>query len=300
MDKQPRKMTFSMMREVIEQSQQPSSRLPYVGSDIAMVRTNVGIVQNVMGGGSPLRIDDYRCGIIRQGEARLTINLIEKQLTAGMMAVICPGSIVHPVQVSPDFELEGVAVKHDLLHLALGGRLPDILTGSMRDYQMMPTDEQRMLTDQLLDTLWAVVHTSQHSRSVLTSLVAALFQHYDDTLRANSEANQTAADSRRDVFNRFIRLVNQHAAHEHQLAFYADRLCLSPRYLGTLIHEASDVTGKEWIDRAIISEAKVLLKHSDRQVTQIADDLSFPNTSFFCKYFKRLTGMTPNDYRGAQ
>ena len=51
------------------------------------------------------------------------------------------------------------------------------------------------------------------------------------------------------------------------------------------------------IDRALITQAKVLLRHSDKSVAQISEDLNFPNPAFFSKYFKRLTAMTPLEYR---
>ena len=53
----------------------------------------------------------------------------------------------------------------------------------------------------------------------------------------------------------------------------------------------------QWINQAIIFEAKVLLKHSDLLVFQISDELGFPNPSFFSKFFKRITGMTPAEYQ---
>jgi len=67
--------------------------------------------------------------------------------------------------------------------------------------------------------------------------------------------------------------------------------------LGTLIREASGTTAKEWIERSVIAEAKVRLKNSDMLTYQISDELNFPNVSFFCKFFKRLTGMTPLEYQ---
>jgi len=53
----------------------------------------------------------------------------------------------------------------------------------------------------------------------------------------------------------------------------------------------------QWINQAVILEAKVLLKHSDLLVFQISDELGFPNPSFFSKFFKRMTGMTPAEYQ---
>ena len=99
------------------------------------------------------------------------------------------------------------------------------------------------------------------------------------------------------VFNQFIQLVNQYASQERKVSFYADKLCLTPRYLKSLIRQASNRTVMDWINEAVIIEAKVLLKYSNKLIYQIADELNFPNTSFFCKFFKRMTGMTPLAYQ---
>ena len=101
----------------------------------------------------------------------------------------------------------------------------------------------------------------------------------------------------REIFDKFIRLVNHSNGENRQLVYFADKMYLSERYLSTVVKQASGVTAKEWIDRATVTEIKVLLKHTDKQISQIADQLNFPNDSFFCKYFKRLTGMTPKEYR---
>lgn len=94
--------------------------------------------------------------------------------------------------------------------------------------------------------------------------------------------------------------MNQYALRERNVAFYAEHLCLTPRYLGTLIREVSDHTVMDWINEAVIQEAKILLLHSDKLVYQIADELNFPNPSFFSKFFHRMTGKTPNEYRAGK
>ena len=69
--------------------------------------------------------------------------------------------------------------------------------------------------------------------------------------------------------------------------------------MSTLIKKVSGKPAKQWIDEAIIARIKVALRHSDKQMTQISDEMNFANTSFFTKYFKRLTGMTPLQFRNS-
>lgn len=76
-------------------------------------------------------------------------------------------------------------------------------------------------------------------------------------------------------------------------------MCLTERYLGTVIRQASGVTAKQWIDRALITYAKTQLLHTDKTVAQISNEMNFPNPSFFSKYFKRITQMTPLSFVNA-
>ena len=70
--------------------------------------------------------------------------------------------------------------------------------------------------------------------------------------------------------------------------------------MSTLVKQVSGKAAKQWIDDAMITRAKVALRHSDKTVAEIAEEMNFPNPSFFCKYFKRLTGLTTQSYRGRQ
>ena len=91
--------------------------------------------------------------------------------------------------------------------------------------------------------------------------------------------------------------MNQHSKHERSVNFYADKLSLTPHYQSSVIRETSGQAVLQWINQAVILEAKVLLKHSNLLVFQISDELNFPNPSFFSKFFKRMTGMTPAEYQ---
>ena len=109
---------------------------------------------------------------------------------------------------------------------------------------------------------------------------------------------QTPAPSHQtDIFNRFIQLVNSEYRRQHNLSYYAGRLFLTQRYLGNIVKRVSGTTAKAWIDRALLTEAKIMLCHTDMPVGDIADALHFSNPAFFCKYFRRLNGCSPLDYR---
>ena len=84
---------------------------------------------------------------------------------------------------------------------------------------------------------------------------------------------------------------------ERIISFYADKLCISAKYLSVAIKEVRGKSALDLINEAVILDAKAQLKNSDLTILQISDTLNFTNPSFFAKYFKKHTGMTPKEYR---
>lgn len=244
---------------------------------------------------SPFLVEDYRMGMIVRGQLRGIINLQEHTMKEGAIVFITPGTIVEPLEVSDDFLLEGMGLPADLFLMAHGGRLPELFNGQVKDGRRIVSFEERIILDRMLRLLHDLTGETDISKEVIYSMVSTVTHYYnqlfDDCTSVSSPSHSN------EIFNRFLRLVNLHGSKEHQLAFYAEKLCITSRYLGTVVLATSGVGAKERIDRAVISTAKVLLRHSDKQISEIADELNFPNVSFFCKYFKRLTGSTPQQYR---
>lgn len=81
------------------------------------------------------------------------------------------------------------------------------------------------------------------------------------------------------------------------MTFYANKLCLTPKYLSKLVKQASGRSAPDWIDEFVILEAKNMLKYSNMPIKEIVFRLNFPNQSFFYRFFKTHTGMTPSEYR---
>ena len=99
------------------------------------------------------------------------------------------------------------------------------------------------------------------------------------------------------VFERFLALVTEYHNEQRGVAFYADKLCLTPKYLSKLVKQASGRSAPDWIDSFVILEAKNMLKYSDKTIKEIVFALHFPNQSVFYKFFKAHTGLTPSEYR---
>ena len=99
------------------------------------------------------------------------------------------------------------------------------------------------------------------------------------------------------VFTNFLRLVQEHFMQQRDLRFYADRLCVTTTYLSRIVKKMSGSTVKSLISQALANEASIRLKTTTLTITQIADDLGFADQASFCKFFTRMKGVSPKEFR---
>ena len=125
-----------------------------------------------------------------------------------------------------------------------------------------------------------------------------MFNAYNYFTKMKNNVNSTSEYNRnQEIYSRFIQAVQKNYVQERSITFYADILCISPKYLSQVIKNVTGRLAGEWISDYVILEAKALLKSNKYTVQQVCDMLNFANQSFFGKYFKRKTGMSPKEYQ---
>ncbi len=293
--KQPQRLTLqSMYSKLISSDMQPDKYYFKDGFAI-VIDINRFLKPFITPTGSPYLLEDYRMGIVKRGYMHGILNLQEYKIEAGSLIFITPGTIVEPIDMSDDFQIMGIGIPADMFHVAHNGQLPDLFNGQLK-HGIQKVDENAVqLLSHMFVMLWEIA-TTQESQQVLHHMLCTITSYYN-TLFSSPQNATSAHRSAHDIFDRFIHLVNNHCREQRQLAFYAEKICITERYLGTVIRQTSGITAKEWIDKAVIASAKVMLRHGNLPIAEIAERLHFPNPSFFCKYFKRLEGCTPQEYR---
>ena len=298
MNRQPQLMDVTRMRDILTPHLSQIREHIFMNSELAMVRGDHTVFSLLMRQKPPITINDHRLGIIMSGEAEVNFNLQDRHLTSGTLVYLGPGTIIHPKYLSPDLRIFGMALFSNFPMPYAQGQMPSAFNGQVRDFQLHISGEDLYTARHILDTIWQTVHASDdYHRPTITALVAAQMHHYDNLFHQQADQLASSRSREQTIFDRFILLVTQHCAEHHQIGYYAERMCLTERYLSTVIRQTSGTTAKDWIDRAIINRIKVELRHTDKSVAQISYDMNFPNSSFFSKYFKRLTQMTPAEYR---
>ena len=245
----------------------------------------------------PLLLPEMRVLIVTQGWVEPTVNLKPCHLEAGQLIFVGRNGIIHLEHASDDVRGIGFSLSDDLFSLAVGSHLPKAFDGHLRDFNFPLSAEEFDFLDRIHYLLYQNMHQPEHDAQVTLSLISAFLWYINQLWRQHEATLRQAQTREQRIFSDFIQLVNRDAPRQHQVEYYASRLCLAPRYVSTLIRQVSGKPPKEWIDEALLTYIKIELRYTDKTVAQISDDINFPNPSFFSKFFKRLTGMTPGEYR---
>lgn len=257
--------------------------------------------------------------VVREGGISFAVNMERIHLNANQMLISGPNSII---TVDPDsvrgLEAYALFISDEFMHdlnfeVIILNNLPIAANRSpvfnldaesvthLASYMELLDMNVRRNTGES-DDLFA----KSISRSLLT---ATLYQIMILTMHrnANSPAENDEESlepprprSRRALYtHEFVRLVRKYFRMEHSVRFYANKLCISPKYLSLVVKECSGRTAAEIIDEYLLLEAKNMLRFSGKNIQQVAYELNFSNQSSFGKYFKHLTGMSPSEFQNS-
>lgn len=245
----------------------------------------------------PTLMPEMRILMIKNGWANPVINMMERRFEVGDLVFLGTNGILQYKDASSDVQGIGLSISDELFSLAVGNRIPSAFDGHLRDFQLSLSPAEQEYMDQLHLMLYNHLRQPDGSSQVTLHLVSTLLW-YVDHLWSRQEQHYRENQSREQrLFTDFIQLVSEFAPEHHTIDFYASRLCLTPRYMSTIIKQVSGKSAKQWIDDALVTRIKIDLKHTDKSVARICDDMNFPNPSFLTKFFKRMTGMTPKEFR---
>lgn len=159
------------------------------------------------------------------------------------------------------------------------------------------TTECLALYKLLKDRLNNHPHDELQEQIIKGYLQTLLFIVYSQYLMTTQQEEAPQQNRQQDLFNRFIQLLQQDYMRERNINYYANRLCVTPRYLSRIIHEVSGHFASEHIALFVLAEAKQLIRSKQYTILAISERLNFSSASLFCRYFKKLTGYTPKEYQ---
>ncbi|MBV4295575.1 AraC family transcriptional regulator [Alistipes shahii] len=252
----------------------------------------------------PSRLNALIIGVGTEGETSLTSNLQEFRLKKDSLFIFSPKHILQ-VQSNNRFKAHLIVIASDFLK-----RInidPKRMMPLFLQFGSLPCMELTQAESQSLRSFISMVEQelkgseTDFSSEIIGGLIAATIYKVGDILThyltEHPEVDSPIHNRAEEYFRQFTELLGEHYKHERSVGFYARQLCITPKYLTTLIKRISGKSVSEWIDNYVILEAKTLLKYSNMSVQEIAYYLNFPNQSFFGSYFKRNAGMSPSQYK---
>ncbi len=250
----------------------------------------------------PLRVDAFVFFVCLKGNASLTINLTEWNVRQNSYLISLPENIIGVNSISDDFE--GYVILFSMEYLRkISIDLNDVLPYyiHVRNHPCFNVNAIKVnKITKFFDLIYSSLNEEYSNRreGIIKGLVISIiFKIAEDIEELALKSITVKPKSKEYYFMKFMDLLLLNFREHHNVGFYADKLALTPKYLSLLIKEISGASASQWINDYIIVEAKTLLKSSDMNVKQISDYLFFSTPSFFNKYFKQHTKLTPKQYR---
>lgn len=289
------RLALSSLYDIIHSLGQQHT-MSFVSDNLAIIREWPNGIANSLAS-KPFMMNEVRIIITRKGKADVKINMQEQHIEAGTLLLVGRYVVTELLNTSDDYQVFALSLSDEMLHFALGSGVSQAFDGHLQKCLLPLTESEIEFLDALHHLLYKALKENRTSSSAIVQFVSTFVMHISYLWEKSQQSQIEGKKSEQHIFSAFIRLVNRYATTQHTLDFYANRLCVTPRYMSSIVNHVSGKTAKQWIDEAIVNAVKVQLRYTDKQVAEIAYDMNFPNPSFFCKYFKRLMGMTPLEYR---
>lgn len=234
------------------------------------------------------------------GRKELQINFADYTLTPGSLAFIYPNSMWRPLATSSDFEahyfsIQGTSAKEWNAFIDLDTVFSLSSYIAKHPHTQLSLDETQVMTQYL--NLLKSRYEANAQAIIIRFILSAFTLELNRIFTAREKSDRSKISRQEDILWKFLTLLKQYHKEERTVNFYADKMCISPKHLSSVIKQMSHKTAHEIIADFVTMTAKRLLKTTTMSIQEISDELNFANQSFFGKFFKQNTGQSPSAYR---
>lgn len=246
------------------------------------------------------RTDYYSISFLTKGELKVETNLFMHHAKAPALFVIAPDVIRQFHEVDAELNLTVLFFKKEYflknqvdIHF-----LDKYDFFQQKDRHVIDLDDRqfRNFSDYFRLIEKKMASTSSRTPDIIRSLIYILLNEIDEATGEKTTQISTA-NRNEQLLLEFKTLLSAYFIEHRQLAFYSEKLHVTPKHLSAAVKEASGKTAGDWIKEMLLLESKVLLKDNQMTITQVADRLEFTDPSHFGKFFKNHTGLNPLQFR---
>lgn len=267
--------------------------------------------------------------ICRKGKARLNVNYKDWELYEGAVITLFPNDVVElkvdgdckspqtengdckspetengdckSPQTANSFQVEILKYNPSLLCEA-SLQLEQTVYSSLREDRCR---QDTPVVTNIINGMFSLlkVYFDQSECTCISQLVLcqlkAFFIGFHEYLQRNPQYRNDEVKSYRvrELFNRFMMLLERDYKISRDVNYYAEQMNISSKYLTNIVNQVTGHTPKTIIDQYVILQLKLHLKRSTQSIKEMAWEFHFADVSFFCRYFKKHTGLTPQQIR---
>ena len=267
--------------------------------------------------------------ICRKGKARLNVNYKDWELYEGAVITLFPNDVVElrvdgdckspetengdfkspqtengdckSPQTANSFQAEILKYNPSLLREA-SLQLEQTVYSSLREDRCR---QDTPVVTNIINGMFGLlkVYFDQSECTCISQLVLcqlkAFFIGFHEYLQRNPQYRPDEVKSYRvrELFNRFMMLLERDYKISRDVNYYAEKMNISSKYLTNIVNQVTGHTPKTIIDQYVILQLKMHLKRTTQSIKEMAWEFHFADVSFFCRYFKKHTGLTPQQIR---
>ncbi len=236
------------------------------------------------------------------GKAKITVHEDVHWIQPEELIILLPGQFVSFREPSEDFSTITMAISTSLYSDVLSGvpRFSPHFFFYMRSHYWYPQSERDIprMYNYLSMIKDKVTSEDIYRRELIIHLLRYLYLGLFETYQKEATLMAVRGDTRKEeLANKFFGLIMKHFKENKDVAFYADKLCITSKYLTMVIKETSGKSAKDWIVEYIILEIKALLTNTSLNIQEIAIKTNFANQSSLGRFFRKHTGMSLSQYR---
>lgn len=248
-----------------------------------------------------LRTDVFCIFLVSKGHVCVEFDFSRYELTENQLLIVGSGSFFECLESSDELVGSFITFTNDIW-LEVTSSFEPAFLGYLRKYPKSPVLQKEQIAEHniILDAIINIYNERENTfrlkkfKNFLENLLCDIYEKTKDKF-LNTDI--TATMRHEELFKKFIFYVFKNSATTREVKFYADKLCISTRYLSSVVQKITGKTPKEIIDIHCTQEIKTLLRTTSESVQEIAFRLRFPDQSFLARYFKKHTGMSPIEYR---
>ena len=250
----------------------------------------------------PCRLKAEIFVLCMDGSIDASINLSEYIIKKNDFVTLSPGSIIQINRIEGNLKLYFMVFSSEFINGLNKNKSIIDLIYITKNHPVLSLPEEFASIYEEFFLLMMKVYYKKHSPynpEILKCMLLSILYRLSDMYHDQPARKETFSSRSEEICKTFGHLVIQHYTQERNVSYYAKKMGITPAHLSNTVKNMTGKTVMDFISEVVIVDAKAQLKSTNLPIREIAYSLNFPNVSFFGKYFKRLTGMTPQQYRNS-